>query len=172
MVATACSLARKLTLDPPDLVVDIGIAGSFRSKLAVGDVVQVASDLLVEMGAEDGERFLPADELGLVGNEQVAFFSEVELKGLRPVNGITVNRVHGNADSIRRTVEQFNPDVESMEGAAVAFSCRQFGIPWVQIRAISNRVEARNRETWDIPLALQNLNNAVRRSLKQLRDAT
>jgi futalosine hydrolase len=46
-----------------------------------------------------------------------------------------------------------------MEGAAFFYACRQFNIPCLQIRAVSNYVEKRNRDNWDIPLAIKNLNN-------------
>ncbi len=168
MVATAHSLTEKLVSEKFNLVVNIGITGSFNRRMKIGQVVQVNSDRLIELGAEDGDRFVPADEMGWVEFDQLEFVSPIELKGLVNANGITVNRVHGNAESIRKTVEEFNPDVESMEGAAVAYVCRQMDIPWVQIRSISNRVEPRNKDNWDIPLALKNLNGEVQEQLKWL----
>jgi futalosine hydrolase len=44
-----------------------------------------------------------------------------------------------------------------MEGAAFLFVCENERIPYVQIRAVSNYVEKRNRDAWNIPLALSNL---------------
>jgi hypothetical protein len=43
------------------------------------------------------------------------------------VNGITVNTVHGNQDSIARVVDRVKPDVESMEGAAFMYACLMSG---------------------------------------------
>jgi futalosine hydrolase len=51
--------------------------------------------------------------------------------------------------------------VESMEGAAFMFACEIEDIPYVQIRAISNYVEKRNKEGWNIPLAIENLNRKI-----------
>jgi futalosine hydrolase len=45
-----------------------------------------------------------------------------------------------------------------MEGAAVFYVAQQEKIPALQIRAISNLVEKRNKDNWDIPLAIKNLN--------------
>ncbi len=170
MVATTCTLSRKLASENFDLIVNIGIAGSFVPELRVGQVAQIYSDRLVELGVEDNDAFVPADEMGLVEFEQLEFVSPIELEGLRKANAITVNRVHGNTESIRKTIEQFNPDVESMEGAAVAFVCEQMEISWIQIRAISNRVEPRNKDNWNIPLALKNLHVEVKKQLKRLID--
>ncbi|MCY1528458.1 Futalosine hydrolase [compost metagenome] len=45
-----------------------------------------------------------------------------------------------------------------MEGAAVFYAAEQLHIPSAQIRCISNYVEKRNREKWEIGLAIANLN--------------
>lgn len=161
MVASTHQLTKRLSSNKYDLVVDIGIAGAFNPQLSLGTVVQVIEDRLVEMGVEDNGAFIPADEMNLVPSNEVQFSTESRIKDLPAAKGITVNRVHGSAESIERVVKQFNPDIESMEGAAVAYVCQQFGVPWVQIRAVSNRVEPRNRNAWNIPLAIENLHNVV-----------
>lgn len=168
MVATTHALTKTLMTGNYDLVVNMGIAGSFQNKFEIGSVLQVVSELIVELGVEDNGAFIPADEMKLVKTEDVLFETEVRVQSLEVANGITVNRVHGSADSIQKIVAQFNPDVESMEGAALAYVCKQFGVPWVQIRAISNRVEPRNRDAWNIPLAITNLHAAVHSYLETL----
>lgn len=168
MVATSTALTRRLSNSNIDLVLNIGIAGTFNPDLKIGDVTQLVSDRLVEVGVEDRGKFLPADEMGLCDSSELKFESNVRIDGLPESKGITVNRVHGSADSIEKVIEQFNPDVETMEGAAVAYVCQQFGVPWVQIRAISNVVEPRNRENWNIPLAIENLHLEVTKYLKSL----
>ena len=49
-----------------------------------------------------------------------------------------------------------------MEGAACFMVCNKFEISCMQIRSISNKVEKRNKENWDFPLAIKNLNTAVK----------
>jgi len=44
-----------------------------------------------------------------------------------------------------------------MEGAAFFYACLLEGITCTQIRTISNKVEKRNKDNWDIPLAVKNL---------------
>jgi futalosine hydrolase len=168
MVATSTYLTKQLMKEKVDLVVNVGIAGAFSPELKTGTVVQVVSDRLVELGVEDRDRFVPADEIELCETNDLLFSTDERVDGLEEARGITVNRVHGEAKSIEKVREQFNPDVESMEGAAVGFVCSKFEIPWVQIRAISNLVEPRNRDNWDIPLALENLHHTVEVYLKQL----
>jgi futalosine hydrolase len=76
---------------------------------------------------------------------------------MRAVNGITVNTVHGDEGSIAEVVARCKPAVESMEGAAFMYACLVAGIPFAQVRAVSNRVERRNRDAWNIAGAVQEL---------------
>jgi futalosine hydrolase len=50
---------------------------------------------------------------------------------------------------------------EGMEGAGVAAAAARRGVPFGEIRAISNRVGPRDRDAWQIPLALERLGKAV-----------
>ena len=56
-----------------------------------------------------------------------------------------------------------------MEGAAIAHICRIYGIPFVEIRGISNMVEDRDKGKWDIELASENCQKAVLHFLETLR---
>jgi futalosine hydrolase len=53
-----------------------------------------------------------------------------------------------------------------MEGAAFAYACRLGGVPYAQVRAVSNVVERRNREAWQIEQAIRQLNETARRILE------
>ncbi len=170
MVATATALTRKLTNANYGLVINMGIAGSFKPELSIGAVVQVVSERLVELGVEDHDLFISADEMGLCKQEDVQFSTTQITELFATVSGITVNKVHGSAASIEKVSAQFNPDVETMEGAAVAYVCRQFNIPWVELRAISNIVEPRNRDAWDIPKAIKQLKAAVLMYINSISD--
>jgi futalosine hydrolase len=79
--------------------------------------------------------------------------------GLKQATAITVNTVHGNEPSIKKLADRLQPQLESMEGAAFFYACRQADVPCLQIRAVSNYVEKRNRDAWRIELAIKNLNS-------------
>ena len=68
-----------------------------------------------------------------------------------------MNTVHGEDVSIESVRSRFAPDVESMEGAAFMYACLIAGVPFAQVRAVSNRVERRNRAAWDLAGAIENL---------------
>jgi futalosine hydrolase len=44
-----------------------------------------------------------------------------------------------------------------MEGAAFMYACLIHGLPFAQVRAVSNAVEPRNRVAWKLADAIRNL---------------
>lgn len=173
MVATAFQLGKYLANRQFDLVVNAGIAGAFQPSLAIGEVVQINCETFYELGAEDKDgSFLSIFDLSLIGKDDFPFINKklinlTENAHLPKVTGLTVQKVHGSIESISKILVTSNPDVESMEGAAVFYSCLLSDIRFLQIRAISNYVEPRNRKNWDIPKAILHLNNFLITSFKE-----
>lgn len=169
MVATAARTAQALARTRYDAAYNFGVCGAFDRSLAPGTVVHVLSDRLPELGAEDGDEFLTLQDLGLAHDDGVlvneAPPAVAALRALPVVRGITVNTVHGRDESIAAIVHRLAPQVESMEGAAFAYACTISGVPYAQVRAVSNVVERRNREAWRLDLAIRNLNDAALRIL-------
>ncbi|MEO5909637.1 MAG: futalosine hydrolase [Pelobium sp.] len=167
MVATAFSLGTALSKDSYDLALNIGVAGSFYRSIKIGQLVEVREDILAELGAEDDEEFISLEQLELGEVEFTASETLKITKDLRQVTGITVNTVHGNEESIELIRERLNPTIESMEGAAFFYACEETETKAIQVRSISNYVEKRNRENWNMALAVNNLNNWLSESLKK-----
>jgi futalosine hydrolase len=168
MVNTAFELGQ-FKGDDFDLAINVGIAGSF-GKYQVGEVLNVTSDCFSELGAEDGDAFLSIDEMGL-GEQRISIKSlyRSKLTETLPVtSGITVNTVHGNEQSIEKIKEQFNAGIESMEGAAFIYAANSFNWKALQLRAISNLVERRNKNNWNMPLAIKNLNDCLLHLIEEL----
>ena len=164
MVSTAVWTARVLSEARYDLALNVGVCGSFNRSLPLGGVVHVVSDRIAELGAEDKDRFLPIEELGLPTEYKFANPSipdNAALRRLPSVSGISVNTIHGNAESIAAVVRRFNPDVETMEGAGFMHACQIHGIAFAQVRAVSNRVEQRNRGAWRLDEAIDALCRAA-----------
>lgn len=171
MVATAARCARALATARYDAALNLGICGSFNPALPPPSVVHVTSEAIPELGAEDGSCFLSIADLGLLGPDEFPWRGGrlvnsappawPGLAALPSVSGITVNTVHGEDGSIARVVARCAPDVESMEGAAFMYACLVAGVPFAQIRAVSNRVERRNRAAWDLPGAIARLNDTA-----------
>ncbi len=168
MVATAFALGIELSKQSYDLAINAGVAGSFYRNIKIGQLVEVRADMLAELGAQDDEEFISLDELELGEVEFNASSDSALAKDLRKVNAITVNTVHGNEESIDEIRGRLNPTIESMEGAAFFYACEEASIPALQIRAISNYVEKRKRENWNIPIAVKNLNDWLTENIKKL----
>jgi futalosine hydrolase len=147
MVSTAAWCSRVLTGTRYDVALEFGVCGSFDPALPPGSVVHVVSECLPELGAEDGDGLLTLDDLGLLG-EDAAFFEAGWLHNRRPpantvldtlpvARGITVNSVHGRLSTM--------------------YSCVSQGVPFAEVRAVSNVVEPRNRDAWKMKEAIANL---------------
>lgn len=172
MVSTAFQTTLALQ-QPYELVINAGICGSFNSNLPLGAVVQVYEDNFSELGAEDGKGgFLSLSELSLPGISKITnLYSLSEnqvLHELPRVNGITVNTTHGENASIDAVFKRLHPFVESMEGAAFMLVADQLRFHYLQVRAVSNYVEQRQRDNWNIPLAIANLNDTLFRFISSL----
>lgn len=171
MVATAYSLTGHLKNNHYDLAINCGIAGSFDRSIQIGEVVSVKEDIFSELGAEDGNDFLSLDQIGLQGKnyfKNTFLLNAVSMSILREVRSITVNTIHGNDPAIKIVVNRFQPHIETMEGASFFFVCENENIPSLQLRSISNYIEKRNRESWNIPLAIENLNNTLTKVISSL----
>ncbi|MAX68075.1 MAG: futalosine hydrolase [Flavobacteriales bacterium] len=163
MLNMAINLTKELNNNDYDLVINMGVAGFFLDELKIGDVVEVIEDCFSEIGFEDGESFSEFSDFNIKTNYKVQ-----RKTNLRPVKGVTVNTVHGNEKSIDNIVATLRPDIESMEGAAVFKVCEEMRVPCIQIRSISNKVEKRNKENWNLPLAISNLNTEVEKIISTL----
>lgn len=163
MLNTSISLTQRLSSGKYDLLINIGVAGSFNPELNIGDVVEVVEEKISELGFEDGESFSEFNEFNVKN-----VFENKSKTDLLSVRSITVNRVHGNKRSITEIINRLNPDIENMEGAAFFQVCNTFNVPCIQIRAISNKVEHRNKDNWNLPLAIKNLNNKVEEIIAEL----
>jgi len=171
MVATAFFLGKTLQANNYDVALNLGIAGCFDKKIKLGTILNINVDSFSEMGADNGEYFLSILDLKLIENDTFPFtnldiindseFKSALINNLPKVKGITVNTIHGNETKINEVKRLHNPTADSMEGAAFMFSCKMFDLKHIQIRAVSNYVEKRNKSSWNIPLAIKNLNSFI-----------
>lgn len=155
----------------PDIMVNTGIAGSFSPAYPVGSVVIAGSDCFGDMGIEKDDRFITLFEAGFEKAYELPFINglvhaDTSLlhtagESLPVVKGVTVNTSSGTLTAIGRLTGKFDPDIETMEGAAFYYTCTRLGIPAIAIRSISNMVLADDRSGWNIKLALEMLAPAV-----------
>jgi futalosine hydrolase len=171
MVATAFALGKHLATNKYDLAINLGIAGAFDRSIELGEVLEITEDTFAELGAEDGDEFITIDKLGFgtgTFKPTTTLSSLHKSIVLKTATAITVNTINGNKVFIQKITKRLGPQTESMEGAAFFYACNQMNVPCIQIRAVSNYVEKRNRDNWKIGPAIKNLNTFVIEFLKQL----
>lgn len=170
MVATTAMMMQSIPAGSYDLAINAGICGSLNTTIRPVKVVNIASDRFGDFGAEDRSNFLEAHEIGLLpdhngfrkGQIKATFGRKLtSLKLIPKSNGITVQKVHGSRASAEKALNLFGPVMESMEGAAFFYCCNLLKLPSLQIRAVSNMVEARNRASWKIGEAISALSGFI-----------
>lgn len=160
--ATAYQLGKILALNSFERALNFGVAGAIDGSIPIGSVVEVVSDEFADVGAEDNDQFISLFEMNLLEANEPPFVNEklVPMGGwnhegnLPKVSGASVNTVHGNEEHIALFKKRCFAQVESMEGAAFFYSCTMAGVSSMQIRAISNYVELRNRDNWKLNEAI------------------
>jgi futalosine hydrolase len=153
----------------PDLVIQVGIAGSFNPSLELGTAVTVEREILADIGVFEKDGYRDIFELGLAGNnmppfEQGAIVNHhdnlIEAASLPTVSAVSVNEISTHPQKIALFAEKYKASIESMEGAALHYVCALQEIPFIQIRGISNLVGERDKTNWKIPEALLAATNA------------
>lgn len=170
-IAAAMNTAKALASTEYDLVVSTGIGGGFPGQAEVGTLV-VANDVVVaDLGAETPEGFSSVEELGF-GSMRLASLDQTlaqrVLAGLTadnlPVTAgpiLTVSTVTGTASSAAELTQRVpGAAAEAMEGYGVGLAAEDGGVPFIEIRAISNAVGPRDRSAWRIKEALEILEAA------------
>jgi futalosine hydrolase len=173
-VAAALSTAALLA-DPAvryDLVIATGIAGGFPAA-PIGGLVVADAVIQADLGAETADGgFSSLAELGMgpvrlqLDPALVARLAERSSAAVGAV--LTVATVTGTAGRAARLLASY-PDAlaEGMEGAGVGLAAARAGVPFAEIRAISNLVGPRNRQAWQLGPALAGLGRAFDQLLDQ-----
>jgi len=180
MVATAYYMGKIRGFREYSLVLNAGIAGSFTETFRTGEVVHVTTDCFPEIGAIQKEQFQPLYGMPMaepyrppfINAENIIHFDNIPLipaiAALPTAKGITVNNVTGRAWSGSKSGLDYQPDIETMEGAAFFFACKAADVSCVQIRAISNRIGTTPPEPWDIPAAVASLSTTLIQIINEL----
>ena len=171
--STMYHLQKKLPEKAWDLVIQAGIAGSFNYDLGLGEVVLVKQDTFADIGMEEKENFMTIFQAGFAEKDSYPFSdgwlinpNPLFSRSLLPaVKGITVNKVSDSMVQKLQSINNFAPEIESMEGAALHYVCLQERVPFIQIRSISNCIGERDKSKWKLKEAIENLNLALSKLL-------
>jgi futalosine hydrolase len=174
--AAAAGTARLLATGEYRAVLSVGIAGGFPGRAPVGAIVVGARSIAADLGAESPDGFLAIEELGFgrsVVESDAALVKALAaaLPGVIVGDVLTLATVTGTAATAERLAARFPAAVaEAMEGFGVATAATASGLeqgragagglPFVELRAISNPVGPRDRAAWQLKEAFGALSTA------------
>ncbi|MBL7697349.1 MAG: futalosine hydrolase [Chitinophagaceae bacterium] len=172
--ATAYALTRQLLWRAPEMVIQAGIGGSFREEFPPESIAFIIEDVFADLGAYQNGEFTDIFDLGLAASDEHPFtnrllanpHTEMWTKfGLPFVRGATINCISSTADQVATIRRKYDPVIESMEGAALHYTCLMENIPFIQLRAVSNFAGERNKNNWKMMEAIAVLNEKLKRIL-------
>ena len=188
LVNTAQALTSTLSMDLPDLVIHFGVAGAYgASGLDVGDIGVADCEVYGEFGVRTGEGWQGAQIIGIptarIGAPEVDLYNHfaadtnlvaaalalLDRDSTWPTDRprvqagpfVTVQECSGTTALGDERARRFSAICENMEGAASAHVCAMEGIPFLEVRGISNLVEDRDRDRWDLATASTRAQNAA-----------
>jgi futalosine hydrolase len=177
LTATTYHLTRQLQLRKYGLVIQAGVAGCFSKNLALGTVVSITRDSIADQSVIELKQLKTLFDLKLVPADQFPYTKSwlvnphktlLKKAGLKQVKGISVNEISTSKQKIAFYQAHFNAVAESMEGAALHYTCLMEGIPFLQIRSMSNYIGERNKKNWNMASSIINLNDSLVQLIKQL----
>jgi len=154
----------------PAAVISAGVAGALPSldPLTIGDAVVASGSVYVEEGIETPEGFSDVAAMGFplvpgadgnrlpahpgLASAAIGAAPEARLGVVATV--ATCSGTDARAAAVRRRTGAV---AEAMEGAAVLHAAALLGLPAIELRTISNTTGDRDRQSWDLDLALRRL---------------
>jgi futalosine hydrolase len=144
-------------------IIGFGVGGAYRgSGLEVGDVALASAQHYGDEGVETPNGWMSCAGIGipLVETTDARLFNEfpVDAGGLSvaaevlvdAVTGpfVTVSTCSGTASRGAVLAARYQAVCETMEGAAYAHVAAHYGVPYLEVRGISNLVEDRDLARW------------------------
>lgn len=166
-VETAVSLTRLCEQKAHALkaVVNFGIAGAYlhvnpHERAEMLDVCLAEKEIFGDFGICFDDRIEAFNSSYFSGTEKFVLDEQLRSRALQLLNRhgmpvktgtfVTVNSASGSADRGRIMQKRSQGFCENMEGAAAARVCRDYALPLLEVRCISNLVEDRPGTPWRI----------------------
>jgi len=168
------ALTKRLQQIKYDFVIQAGIAGTFKNSFPLAQTFFIKTDVFADLGIYEMDRFFTLFEKSFADPNTVPYkngWLENSIKNtfnVSTANSITVNTVTDNFLQTTMFTKKYDPDLESMEGAAFHYVCIQENVPFLQLRSVSNFVGERVKTNWKIKESIQNLNHHLSRIVLEL----
>lgn len=182
--AAAASAMALISEFKPEALWMFGCGGAYpESSLEIGDLALADVEIFGDEGVQTALGFQDLEEVGIpmrndvrgivynkwpVDNPLLAWGQPLlrdyaEATGRRFGCGpfVTVSACTGTAECSAALAKRTGGLCENMEGAGASLACRQTDTPFLELRGISNLVEDRNRDCWDLPRGMRSAQEAV-----------
>ena len=166
-VQAAVQVMSMLEQNPYDLIIGTGIAGGFR--ISNGSLVLANQVVAADLGIDDMGQFQSIKELGF-GEVTLNCHSQHAVRVYEWIQGqqerpkcyfgavLSVNTVTGSLIRANQLLAQTpGAFAEDMKSYGIALAAKQWKIPVLILRAISNPVGPRDRSSWQIESALDSI---------------
>jgi futalosine hydrolase len=177
----AAAVSALLTTCQPTAVLVVGCGGAYPgSGLAIGDLALASEEIFGDEGVMTPAGFQDMETVGfpVVQRGNIRLFNRfptdprllesacsiLEQNESRTAVGpfVTVSTCSGTLAAGVELARRTRGICENMEGAAVAQICALHGIPFLEVRGISNLVEDRNPAGWNLQRGAEAAQHAVK----------
>lgn len=168
----------------PDTLVIFGIGGAYPSSGAqVGDIAIAKEEIAGDEGVMTLDGFKDTEYIGIPliktatsmmytkypapepllkqSLHALMYYQDTAAAKVHVGSFVTLSTCTGTSDRAREIEKRYHGLCENMEGAAAVQVAELHSIPWIEVRGISNIVEDRNLEKWNIPNAAERVQQAV-----------
>ena len=176
LTASTYSISRQIQIRRPDLIIQAGIGGCFDQSIPLGSVMAIKQEAIGDQAVIESGKMKTLFDLGLVPGNQFPFSNGwlinksgiLKKTKLKKVKGITTNEITTAKQRIKLYQENFDPAIESLEGAALHYVCLVEKIQFLQVRSVSNYIGERNKKNWNMKDSIVNLNKELTGLLESL----
>jgi futalosine hydrolase len=166
MLSSGVKLTQLAAALQPDLIIQMGIAGSYIKTEPLGKVWVVNSESIADLGVREKGVFKDLFESQLLKDNEAPFkkrklinpnIKTFNLLKSNTATAVTINEISTSPKRIKEIIATHNPVLESMEGAALHYVGGLTKTPFIQIRAVSNYVGERNKAKWKLKESIEQL---------------
>jgi futalosine hydrolase len=163
------SLTKQIQIKRPAFVIQAGICGAFNKKIELGSVLAVNKEAIADQAVIEGATLKTIFDLKLADPDSLPYgkgwlvnnSSLIKKCKLKKVTAVSVNQITSSKKTIDLYKEKYKPEIESMEGAALHYTCLMENVPFLQLRSVSNYIGERNKKKWELEKSILNLNNEL-----------
>ncbi|MDQ3551768.1 MAG: futalosine hydrolase, partial [Bacteroidota bacterium] len=177
LMAATYAITKQILHKPPAIIIQAGISGCIDEKLNLGEVVVVKDEVVGDIGVMENKAFKTLFDLNLLQKDDQPWKNGKLVNtnknlllssGLKQVHAVSVHEISTHPKRIQYYKESLQAQIEHMEGAALHFVGIMEGIPFLQIRSVSNLASVRDKTKWKLDESITNLNNELQKMISQL----